>query len=316
MFETQYNDEMEAAARRLEAEQTSQGGNAMKVGFIGLGIMGSAMAANLQKAGYQLAVWNRAPEKCAPLIEAGARQAASPRAVAESCEIVISMMSTPEAVAAVRDGDNGIIAGLKPGAGYIDMSTVDVQTAQTTARLVNRCGALFLEAPVAGSRKPAEDGSLTIMAAGDRPLYDAVLPLFERMGKKILFLGETGSAARMKLANNLVMGGMLVAFCEGVALAAKAGLDLAQFQEVLDAGAMSNPMFRTKGGTVAKQEDFPAAFPLKHMQKDLRLALQLAEGAGLPLFATATVNELFKQALAAGLGDSDFAAVSRVVRGL
>ncbi len=287
----------------------------MKIGFVGLGIMGSAMAANLQKAGYQLAIWNRAPEKCAPLVAGGATQVSSPRAVAESSEVVISMMSNPAAVAAVRDGDNGIIAGLATGAGYIDMSTVDVQTTQLSARLAKTRGALFLEAPVAGSRKPAEDGTLTIMAAGDRLLYDTVLPLFNRMGKKVLFAGEAGSAARMKLANNLVMGGMLVAFCEGMALAAKVGLDLAQFQEVLDAGAMSNPMFRTKGSMIAQQGDFPVAFPLKHMQKDLRLALQLAEDAGLPLFTTATVNELFKKALAAGLGDSDFAAISRVIGG-
>lgn len=315
MFETQYNDEMEAEVRRLEAEKTVQGGNAMKIGFVGLGIMGSAMAANLQKAGYRLTVWNRSADKCAVLEAGGAMRAASPRAVAECCDIVVSMMSNPAAVAAVRDGDNGIIAGLKSGAGFVDMSTVDVETAQTSARLAQERGALFLEAPVAGSRKPAEDATLTIMAAGDRSLYDRALPLFEKLAKKVLFLGDVGSAARMKLANNLVMGGMLTAFCEGMALAAKTGLDLGQFLEVLDAGAMSNPMFRMKGGMVAANGDFPVAFPLRHMQKDLRLALQLAETAGQPLFTTATVNELFKQALAAGLGESDFAAVSRVIRG-
>jgi len=133
------------------------------------------------------------------------------------------------------------------------------------------------------------------------------------MGKKIIYLGETGKASRMKLANNLVMGGMLAALCEGMALASKSGLDTTQLLEVLDSGAVSNPMFRLKGPQIAANSQFPAAFPLKHMQKDLRLALRLAEEVGQPLFTTATVNELYKSALAEGLGDSDFAAVSRVI---
>jgi 3-hydroxyisobutyrate dehydrogenase-like beta-hydroxyacid dehydrogenase len=175
-------------------------------------------------------------------------------------------------------------------------------------------GAQFLEAPVAGSRKPAEDATLTIMAAGDRELYDAALPLLEKMGKKLLFLGEAGNAARMKLANNLVMCGMLTSLSEGIALAAGSGLDTAQLLEVLDSGAVTNPMFRLKGPQIAANCEFPAAFPLKHMQKDLRLALQLAEEVGQPLFVTATINELYKKALSENLGDADFAAISKVIR--
>ncbi len=286
----------------------------MKVGFVGLGIMGSAMAANLLKAGFSVSVWNRSVDKCAPLVELGATVAASPRAAAESSDIVIAMMATPAAVQSVRDGSEGIVAGLSAGKGYLDMSTVDGETSVKSAMLAHEKGALFLEAPVAGSRKPAEDATLVIMAAGDRVLYDSSLPLLEKMGRKILFLGETGNAARMKLANNLVMCGMLTALSEGIALAAGSGLDSAQFLEVLDSGAVSNPMFRMKGALIAANTEFPVAFPLKHMQKDLRLALQLAEEVGQPLFATATINELYKTALAQGLGDEDFAAVSRVIR--
>ena len=286
----------------------------MKAGFVGLGIMGSAMAANLLKAGFEVTVWNRSADKCGPLAALGAAVADSPRSVAEASEIVFAMMATPQAVEAVRDGENGIIAGLGLGKGYVDMSTIDAKTSQTSARLAHERGALFLEAPVAGSRKPAEDATLTIMAAGDRGLYDASLSALEKMGSKILFLGAAGNAARMKLANNLIMGGMLTALCEGLALAAGSGLDTAQLLEILDSGAVSNPMFRLKGPQVAANREFPAAFPLKHMQKDLRLALRLAEEVGQPLFATATVNELYKAALAAGLGDADFAAVCRVIR--
>lgn len=286
----------------------------MKIGFVGLGIMGSAMAANLVKAGFEVTVWNRSSDKCQPLVAAGACAADSPRAVAEASDILFAMMATPAAVESVRDGNNGIIAGLRPGTGYVDMSTVDAETSMESALLTHEAGALFLEAPVAGSRKPAEDATLTIMAAGDRGLYDSSLPALEKMGRKILFLGETGNAARMKLANNLVMGGMLTALCEGLALASGSGLDTAQLLEVLDSGAVSNPMFRLKGPQITANREFPAAFPLKHMQKDLRLALRLAEEVGQPLFATATINELFKAALAEGLGDSDFAAVCRVIR--
>jgi len=285
----------------------------MKVGFVGLGIMGSAMATNLLKAGFEVSVWNRSPDKYAPLAELKAAVADSPRAVAAAADVVIVMMATPDAVRSVRDGSDGIIAGLLPGKGYLDMSTVDAETSQESARLTHQAGALFLEGPVAGSRKPAEDATLTIMTAGDKQLYDRALPLLEKMGRKILYLGETGSAARMKLANNLVMGGMLTALCEGLALASKSGLDTAQLLEVLDSGALSNPMFRLKGPQIAANSAYPPAFPLKHMQKDLRLALRLAEEVRQPLFATAAVNELFKAAIAADLGDLDFAAVHRVI---
>jgi glyoxylate/succinic semialdehyde reductase len=286
----------------------------MKIGFIGLGIMGSVMASNLVKAGFKVSVWNRSADKCQPLVAEGACAADSPRAAAEVSDILIAMMATPAAVESVRDGDDGIIAGLRPGTGNVDMSTVDAETSIKSALLAHEAGALFLEAPVAGSRKPAEDATLTIMAAGDRVLYDSSLPALEKLGRKILFLGETGNASRMKLANNLVMGGMLTALCEGMALASGSGLDTAQFLEVLDSGAVSNPMFRLKGPQIAANREFPAAFPLRHMQKDLRLALRLADEIGQPLFAAATVNELYKAALAEGLGDSDFAAVSRVIR--
>lgn len=287
----------------------------MKLGFAGLGIMGSAMAANLLKAGFSVTVWNRTPVKCEPLAALGATIASTPREAAEASDIMFAMMADPLSVIGARDGNDGIIAGLESGKGLVDMSTVDVETTLESARLAKEKGVLFLEAPVAGSRKPAEDGTLTIMAAGDLELYEQALPALEKMGKKILHLGEAGNAARMKLANNLVMAGMLTSLAEGMALAEKSGLELAQLLEILDSGALSNPMFRLKGPMMAAGGDFPAAFPLKHMQKDLRLALRLAEETGQPLFATATVNELFKAALAKHLGELDFSAIAAVIGG-
>jgi 3-hydroxyisobutyrate dehydrogenase-like beta-hydroxyacid dehydrogenase len=282
------------------------------IGFIGLGIMGTPMAANLIKAGFRLTVWNRTPEKCVPLTELGAVQAPSPRQVVEASDVTIAMLADPAAAEAVCRGDEGVVAGIKPGKGYVDMSTVAPETSQSLALSVRGAGGLFLEAPVSGSKKPAEDGTLVILAAGDRPLFDQAQPALAAMGKKILFLGEVGQGARMKLVANMVMGGMMTMLCEGLTLGARAGLELADILDVLDAGAMSNPMFRLKGPQIV-QDTFPPAFPLKHMQKDLRLALNLGNQLGQALHTTASANELFKTALGMGLGDSDFAAVSRVV---
>lgn len=282
------------------------------IGFIGLGIMGTPMAKNLIRAGFRLTVWNRTAEKCAPLMELGATQAASPRQVVESSDITIAMLADPAAAEAVCRGGEGVVAGIRPGKGYVDMSTVAPETSQAVAAAVRGAGGLFLEAPVSGSKKPAEDGTLVILAAGDRPLFDQAQPALAAMGKKILFLGDVGQGARMKLVANMVMGGMMTMLCEGLTLGDRAGLNPEDILEVLDAGAMSNPMFRLKGPQII-QGSFPPAFPLKHMQKDLRLALNLGNQLGQALHTTAAANELFKTALGMGLGENDFAAVSRAI---
>lgn len=282
-------------------------------GFIGLGIMGSAMAKNLVKAGFEVTVWNRSAEKCRELEALGATVAATPRHVVENCPVTFAMLADPAAALAVCDGPEGVLAGVSAGKGYVDMSTVDAATSGQIAAAVTARGGRFLEAPVSGSRKPAEEGTLIILAAGDRSLYDEALPGLERMGKKMLHLGGVGNGARMKLVVNMVMGGVMTAFCEGLALGEKAGLDQSDILDVLDAGAMSNPMFRLKGGQIV-QGNFATAFPLKHMQKDMRLAVALGDGVGQPLFSAAAANELFKRAREMGFGDEDFAAVFKAIR--
>lgn len=282
-------------------------------GFVGLGIMGGAMAGNLVKAGFNVVVWNRSAEKCREIEVLGAKVATTPRQVVEMCPITFAMLADPVAALAVCGGPDGVLAGMAPGKGYVDMSTVDAATSADIAAAVTARGGRFLEAPVSGSRKPAEDGALIILAAGDRSLYDEAMPGLQRMGKKILHLGEVGNGARMKLVVNMVMGGMMTAFCEGLALGEKAGLHQADILEVIDAGAMANPMFRLKGGQIG-QGSFAAAFPLKHMQKDMRLAVALGDGVEQPLFSAATANELFKRAKAMGFGDEDFAAVFKAIR--
>ncbi|MSN26922.1 MAG: NAD-binding protein [Geobacter sp.] len=284
-----------------------------KIGFIGLGIMGSPMAANLVKAGFDVTVWNRTPAKCVPLISLGARQGESPRQVAASCEITFAMLADPDAAHAACFGADGVLEGIGDGRGYIDMSTVDDKTSCAIATAITKAGGRFLEAPVSGTKKPAEDGTLIILTAGEQSLYDEAAAALDKMGKLRLYLGAVGQGARMKLVVNMIMGGMMISFCEGMALGQKGGLDGSQILAVLDAGALANPMFSGKGPMLLAG-DFPTSFPLKHMQKDLRLAVALGDELGQPLHSSAAANETFKQACAAGDADRDFAAVYKVIQ--
>jgi 3-hydroxyisobutyrate dehydrogenase-like beta-hydroxyacid dehydrogenase len=284
----------------------------MRYGFLGLGIMGAPMAANLIKADFEVVVWNRTAGKCDPLVELGGQRANSPREVVARADITFAMLADPAAAQAVAIGPDGALVGVAPGKGYVDLSTVDEGTSRGLAAAFAEAGGRFLEAPVSGSKKPAEDGSLIILAAGDEGLYTQAAPLFDVMGKKRLFLGEVGQAARMKLVVNMIMGGMMTSFCEGLALGQKGGLKSSEILEVLAAGALANPMFALKGALIT-DGDYSPAFPLKHMQKDLRLALALGDILGQPLPAAAAANAAFIRARANGCGDEDFSAVFKAI---
>lgn len=279
-----------------------------RIGFLGLGIMGTPMARNLLKAGYEVTVWNRTPEKCRTLTATGARQGRTPREVVAACPTTFAMVADPAAAGALCFGEDGVLEAMGPGKTYVDFSTVDPGTSRRIGDAVRARGGRFLEAPVSGSRKPAEDGTLVILAAGDRTAYEDLLPTLEAVGKKVLYLGETGAGAAMKLAVNMVMGQMMLALCEGLALADKAGLTGEALLEVLALGAVANPMFALKGPKILRG-DFEVAFPLQHAQKDLRLALGLGDALGQPLPGAATANEAFKAARALGAGELDFSAL-------
>ena len=284
----------------------------MKISFLGLGIMGGAMAENLLAAGHQLTVWNRTAERCAPLVQRGATQVVTPAAAVAASDICIAMLADPEAARAVYFGDEGVRAAMAPGKAYIDMSTVDPETAEAIGNDVEASGGRFLEAPVSGSKKPAQDGTLVILAAGDRSLYNEAQPLFEVLGKKHLYLGAVGQGATMKLLLNMTMGGMMTLLCEALALGKRCELASADILDVFSAGAVANPMFGLKGPLIAANQH-PTNFPLKHMQKDMRLAVALGDAKQQPLHMVASSNELFKQALADGSGELDFSAVARSI---
>lgn len=286
----------------------------MKIGFLGLGIMGSGMVRNLLKAGHEVTVWNRSPDKCTAFAAEGARVGTSPRAVVAANAVTFAMLADPAAARAVALGPDGAVAGAGVGHDYVDASTVDAATAQTIAAAITASGARFLEAPVSGTKKPAEDGTLIFLAAGDAGLYETVAPLLDVMGKKRLFLGAVGQGARLKLVVNMIMGSMITALGEGLALAGKSGLDGAALLDVLAAGAMACPMFAGKGPNILAG-NFAPAFPLKHQQKDLRLALALGDELHQPLPVAAAVNEAFKSAIAQGLAEADMSAVAKVALG-
>ncbi|XP_057953389.1 glyoxylate/succinic semialdehyde reductase 1 [Malania oleifera] len=287
----------------------------VEVGFLGLGIMGKAMATNLLRNGFKLTVWNRTPSKCDELVEHGASIGETPAAVVKKCKYTIAMLSDPSAALSVAFDKDGVLEQICNGKGYIDMSTVDANTSSTICEAISSKGGCFLEAPVSGSKKPAEDGQLVILAAGEKVLYEEAIPAFNAMGKKSFFLGQVGNGAKMKLVVNMIMGSMMNAFSEGLVLADQSGLNPLTLLDVLDLGAIANPMFKLKGPTMIKNSYSPA-FPLKHQQKDMRLALALGDENAVSMPVAAAANEAFKKARGMGLGDLDFSAVYETVKAI
>lgn len=285
----------------------------VEVGFLGLGIMGKAMSMNLLRHGFKLTVWNRTLSRCDELVEHGASVAETPAAVVKKCKYTIAMLSDPSAALSVVFDKDGVLEQICNGKGYIDMSTVDCDTSSKISEAITSKGGSFLEAPVSGSKKPAEDGQLVILAAGEKALYEEALPAFDVMGKKSFFLGHVGNGAKMKLVVNMIMGSMMNAFSEGLILADKSGLNPQTLLDVLDLGGIANPMFKMKGPTMI-QKSYSPAFPLKHQQKDMRLALALGDQNAVSMPVAAAANEAFKKARSMGLGDLDFSAVHEAVK--
>jgi len=271
------------------------------------------MAQNLLKAGYKVVVWNRTAEKCKPLVEAGATLASSPAEVARSADVTFGMLADPFAAYMVAcQLPDSIASGLSPGKGYVDVSTVDGITAMRVADGIREKGAQYLEAPVSGSKGPAEKGELIFLGAGDEELYSRIKHPLEVMGKASLYLGEEGAGANMKLVVNMVMGSMMASFAEGINLAEKSGLSAKDFLKVVSLGAISSPMFSLKGSAMVER-DFPTAFPLKHQEKDLRLALELAEEMGANAAVADAAYMQYRDSVDMGLGDQDFSAVLEAV---
>ena len=282
------------------------------LGYVGLGVMGSAVTRRLLDAGHTVSVWNRTPEKAEPLLEAGARWADTPRAVAERSDVVFTMVTNTAAVQAVTNGPDGILAGLGPGKVYIDMSTASPANTRALAEQVAAVGAQMLDAPVSGTSITVEQGKASVMVGGDDDAFERVKPILEAIGPKVFHLGPSGTAVTMKIAVNLSLAVQMLAFSEGVLLAEKSGISRERAVEVMLASVIASPMVSYRGPLVLGHPD-EVWFDCHMMQKDLNLALELGRELEVPLPTTAVTNELLTAANAMGIGERDFAVLFDVL---
>jgi len=284
----------------------------MRVGYIGLGIMGGGMARNLLKKGHAVTVWNRGAGPAAALREAGAAVAESPRALAAGVEVVCTCVSDPAALTAVAEGSNGFLAGLAPGTLVIDFSTVGPAAVRALDEACRARGARFLAAPVTGSKNGAAAGTLLMMCGGSPETFAAAQPVLSAVGAKAILVGDVAQAAQMKLIGNLILGHMVQALSEGTALAAGAGISVQKVLEVVQASGYASPFWDFKGQALAAR-DFSTHFSVDLMHKDLTLALAAGDAYGVPMPGTSAVREVFQLARAQGLGGRDIIATAAVI---
>ena len=285
-----------------------------RAGFIGLGLMGEPMAANVLRAGYPLTVFNRSAAKAEALRAAGAAVAGSPREVGEAAQIVITMLSDAAAVEGVLVGPEGLLQARGPaGRTLIDMSTVSPAQTRRLAALAAEHGWSMLDAPVFGSTGPAREGTLGILVGGARAVFQDRRALLSTMGRHLYYFGPNGSGATAKLCFNLMVAAQVASLAEACALAARGGLDLGMLAEAILASPVASALVERKtSGMVAG--DYAPAFPLKHMHKDLGLMIDTAHALGAALPLTAGVHQVFTAAVARGMGEQEFSAVHRLLR--
>jgi 3-hydroxyisobutyrate dehydrogenase-like beta-hydroxyacid dehydrogenase len=279
-----------------------------KVGFIGLGLMGGPMAANVVRAGLPLTVYNRTADKAEPLKKLGAAVAASPKEVAQNSETIITMLSDATAVETVLKGDDGVLAGAAAGLVLIDMSTVAPDQSQAIGAMLAEHDIKMLDAPVGGSTGPATEGTLSIVVGGDEAVFEAQKELLGVMGKDVFYLGPQGSGATMKMAFNLIVAAQMMSLAEAMLLAIKGGVSARVAGEILAGRNFSSGLIRRKVQNIVNA-DYTPAFPLKHMQKDLGLMVRTGDRLGVTLPATSATHQIFTAAKTRGHEDEDFAAV-------
>ncbi len=291
--------------------------NKAKIGWIGLGIMGRRMAGRLCDAGYELIVYNRSTAAVEEFRQdhEGARSAVSAAEVAREADIIFTMLSDPAAVRAVAlEPEGGLLVGAR-GKLWVDASTVDPAFSRELGGAARAAGADFLDAPVAGSREPAANGELVFLVGGMKDHLNRVEDMLAIMGKKTVHAGlENGAGSSLKLVVNFMLGQAVAAYAEACALGRSLGLNDELMQNVLLATPVAAPMLQLVRQRL-ESGDTSTHFPLKHMRKDLRLAVESAAAENLQLALGETAGALYDRALNAGLGDGDFSAVFRVVNG-
>jgi len=285
----------------------------MKIGFIGLGIMGSRMAANLQKKGHELVVYNRTKQKAGPLIAAGAVWAPTPADVAKQVTVLFTMLARPDAVAETAlIGRYGFLNHLADNSLWIDCSTVNPSFSKLMALEARQRKVRFLDAPVAGSKGPAEQAQLVFFVGGEKTDVDEARPLLETMGKAVVHVGGHGMGTSMKMVNNLIVAQAMVAFSEAVTLGEALGIPKDMLFNTLLGSPVAAPFLSLKRGKL-ESGDFETEFPLQWMHKDMQLVAETAYEAGVAIPATNAVKEIYALAVRKGLGEQDFSAIYKLL---
>ena len=283
-----------------------------RVGFIGLGIMGKPMARNLMKAGYALVVHNRSQGAVEELVKEGAHKAGSPQEVAGQSDVVITMLPDSPDVEQVLAGERGVFAGVHSGALLIDMSTISPVVARRLAAEAEAKSVTMLDAPVSGGEAGAINAALSIMVGGSAEGFKRALPLFQVMGKNIVYIGEAGAGQVTKAANQVVVGLTIAAVSEALVLASKAGVDPAKVRQALLGGFAQSRILDAHGQKMLDR-NFKPGFRIRLHEKDLSIALATGKEYGVPLLLTAIVDQLMNSMKANGNGDMDHAGLVTLV---
>jgi len=283
-----------------------------KLGFVGLGVMGSEMVNRLLSKGHSVTGYNRTRSKAEWLIKKGMRWADSPREVAAESDVVFSMVTNSAALGAVMNGPDGMIAAAKPGKLFVDISTVSPAFSREIAGKIREKGGDMLDAPVSGSVITLQEGKLSVMVGGRKETFEKVKPLLLDIGPKVTYVGENGLALVMKIGTNLSLAVQMLAFCEGVLLAEKSGIAREVAVDVLTHSVIASPMVQYRGPFVLTQPA-EAWFNVNMMQKDMLLALELGRQLDVPMPTTAVTNEFLTAARGMGLVEKDFAVVFEVL---
>jgi 3-hydroxyisobutyrate dehydrogenase len=272
-----------------------------RIGFIGLGIMGQGMAANLLKAGFELTVWNRTITRMQDLVAQGAHAGAGPADVAARSDVVVICVSDTPDVQGVILGEHGVIHGARPGALVIDCSTISPQATREMAAALAEKGVFMLDAPVSGGSEGAAKGTLSIMVGGESAQFDRALPIFQAMGKTITHVGGHGAGQTVKLVNQVLVVGNAIAMCEALMFAQAGGVDLQKTYTAISQGAAGSWMFTNRAPQIMAR-DWRPGFTIDLQQKDLRLVLESADELGVPIPVTSLVFQLYRTLQAQGVG--------------
>lgn len=286
-----------------------------RVGFIGLGLMGSGMSMNILKAGFPLTVWNRTRSKMEPLLKAGAEGAESPREVAEKSNVIIDIVTDSSDVEEVLLGSEGVFHGAEQGNIVVDMSTISPAVTRRITEELSKKAIKMLDAPVSGGAIGARDGTLSIMVGGEAETFQECLPIFQAMGRTITHVGGNGSGQTVKLCNQVLVGLNMLGVAEALMFASKAGVNVEKAFTAVSGGAAGSWQLTNNGARLLKG-DWEPGFKVKDYLKDLRLIMETAAEIQMPLMGTSIVSQMFRNLDAEGLGDKGTQAVISVVEKL